>query len=182
MRNLTVRELYEVASIATARSGSASDFAKYKSEGLLKDAADGWIDLTPKGQNVLESGGYQYDPKIGWKRAVESEASSDRKMEITNNIDSSEPIKQIRVVVDVSYLDCKVSAVKLIGMLDDAVRKRLMVKELACGEKVFGFATNYLHQRSSLNDTPHIRAYALEQIAEVENAEVLTSSETQRGG
>lgn len=97
-----------------------------------------------------------------WPEEVESAI----KPGITDNIASSEPIKEIRLIVDVSYLDCKVSARELIGMLNNAVQKRLMVDELACGGKVFGFSTNYLHQRSSMNDTPHIRAMALEQAAE----------------
>ena len=105
----------------------------------------------------------RFDPVSG---ALSEAYAMDEKGQIWGNIASSEPIKEIRLIVDVSYLDCKVSARELIGMLSNAVQTRLMVDELACGGKVFGFSTNYLHQRSSMNDTPHIRAMALEQAAE----------------
>lgn len=71
-----------------------------------------------------------------------------------------DPIKGIRVIVDVSFIDGAIPRTKLIGLLDGAVQERLMVKDLKCGGVVFGFSTDYRDVRSVLNDSPRIRPKA----------------------
>lgn len=72
----------------------------------------------------------------------------------------ADPIKGIRVIVDVSYIDGTIPKTKLIGLLSGAVQERLMVKDLKCGGIVFGFSTDYQGVRSVLNDSPQIRSEA----------------------
>lgn len=74
--------------------------------------------------------------------------------------DAIEPIKGIRVILDVSYIDNAIPKAKLIGLISGAVSTRLMVNELKCGGIVFGFTENYLGMRSDLNDSPTIREKA----------------------
>jgi hypothetical protein len=85
---------------------------------------------------------------------------SDNQLIASTQPTNPDPIKGIRVIVDVSYIDGSVSRTKLIGLLDRAVQERLMVKELKCGGVVFGFSTDYRDIRSVLNDSPLIRPQA----------------------
>lgn len=71
-----------------------------------------------------------------------------------------DPIKGIRVIVDVSFIDGAIPRTKLIGMLSGAVLERMMVNDLKCGGVVFGFSTDYRDIRSVLNDSPRIRPKA----------------------
>lgn len=64
----TTQELDLLALIATARSGGADQEAPFKAARLIKDARDGWTDLTAKGEAVLERAGFEYLPKSGWTR------------------------------------------------------------------------------------------------------------------
>lgn len=71
-----------------------------------------------------------------------------------------DPIKGLRVIVDVSYIDGAIPRTKLIGLLAGAVQERMMVKDLKCGGVVFGFTTCYRDFRSDLNDSSLIRPQA----------------------
>lgn len=86
-----IREMYELASIATARSGATSDVEKFKVKGLLKDASDGWIDITPAGERVLESHCYTYDPKVGWQRQAHEKLKGASYMPTAHRVSQSNP-------------------------------------------------------------------------------------------
>ncbi len=86
-----------------------------------------------------------------------------------NNIGSTEPIKGLRLIVDVSYIDGIASESEMINMISHALQKRLMVNELACGRKVLGFSTDYHRIRSELNDNPTFRTDAVKLRKEMRN-------------
>jgi len=57
-----------LAKIATHRSGSMKQEAPYKRAGYIRDARDGWTDLTPTGREYLQANGYSWQTKIGWAK------------------------------------------------------------------------------------------------------------------
>ena len=55
-----------LARIATARSAKAPDEAAFRKAGYIKSSSDGWVSITQKGKDFLQSKGYTFDSKKGW--------------------------------------------------------------------------------------------------------------------
>lgn len=55
-----------LATIGNARSCTAADNIRLVKAGLLRNAGDGWVDLTPEAKLQLCRAGYAVHPILGW--------------------------------------------------------------------------------------------------------------------
>lgn len=64
---LSPADLALLAEIGSSRSPTAADNVRFVQAGLLKNASDGWVDLTSDAKLALDSAGYRHHPVLGWK-------------------------------------------------------------------------------------------------------------------
>jgi len=139
--------------VLTLPNGQSIDLTKVHAALNLGFQETGYHDLMVACDEMSKLTGLVQDPR---GKLVPAADMQNAEMQYTG----PDPIKGLRVIVDVSYIDGAIHRTKLIGLLAGAVQERMMVKDLKCGGVVFGFTTCYRDFRSDLNDSSLIRPQA----------------------
>ena len=141
------------AGVLTLPNGQSIDLTKVQAALNLGFQETGYHDLMVACDEMSKLTGLVQGPR---GKLVPAADMQNAEMQYTG----PDPIKGLRVIVDVSYIDGAIPRTKLIGLLAGAVQERMMVKDLKCGGVVFGFTTCYRDFRSDLNDSSLIRPQA----------------------